>query len=154
MKNNKGVTLTILVVTIIVLLILAGIILGIGTSMIKNAEIQSLNTNLLLIQARVEIISEMNSFNGTPLKGTQVTATETTASALLTTVGITTEQDKYYIWNQTILNEEHLSRIELKQNEYYLVNYETSEVINSIGVERDGIRYYKLSDVKALKIED
>ena len=153
MKNNKGITLIMLTVIIVVLFILAGITIPMGTSMIKNAEIQSLNTNLLLIQARVEMNSEKNSFDGTPLKGTKVTQ-NTAASTLLTNVGITDNQDKYYIWTQMELNEEHLSRIELKQNEFYLVNYEDGEIVNSIGVECEGRTYYKLSDVKELKLED
>ena len=50
--NNKGITLVALVITVIVLLIIASIVVYTGTDTIKNANLQSLKTNMLLIEAK------------------------------------------------------------------------------------------------------
>ena len=51
-KREKGVTLIALAITIVVLLIIAGISIKGGTSAIKMAQLEELKTNMLLIQAK------------------------------------------------------------------------------------------------------
>ena len=50
-KNNKGITLIALTITIIILLILASITIYSGKESIKKAQLESLKTNMLLIKA-------------------------------------------------------------------------------------------------------
>ena len=57
-KNNSGITLIVLVVTIIVILILAGITLNAGTGLIKKAKIESLMTNMITIKANAKVFAE------------------------------------------------------------------------------------------------
>lgn len=83
-KNNKGITLTALTITIIVLLILASITIYSGIESIQKAELESLKTNMLLIKAKAKEYVEQASFkNGVnnnnldeakkELKGTKIT---------------------------------------------------------------------------------
>ena len=62
MKNNvKGITLIALTITIVLLLILAGISLYSGKETIEKAKLQELKTNMLLIQAKAkEYVEEVN----------------------------------------------------------------------------------------------
>ena len=48
-NNKNGVTLVTLVITIIVLLIIASISIYVGTDIIKKANLQNINTNMMLI---------------------------------------------------------------------------------------------------------
>ena len=63
-KNNKGITILVLAITIAVLLILLGITIDTSTKVIESAKLQNINTNMLLIQARVKVISEKVVFDG------------------------------------------------------------------------------------------
>ncbi|MCI8272803.1 MAG: hypothetical protein HFJ55_01815 [Clostridia bacterium] len=61
MKKQKGITLITLTITIIIMLIIASITLNIGTGLIKEAKLQDLVTNMLLIQAKTkEGVEEVN----------------------------------------------------------------------------------------------
>ena len=62
-KNEKGVTLIILVITVMVLMIISGIIINTGVKSIKNAQRESLKTNMLLIQAKSKEYVENANFN-------------------------------------------------------------------------------------------
>lgn len=62
-KNNKGITIVSLVIVIIVLIIIAGVSIGVGGNVIKSAKLQSINTNMLLIQAKAKVIAEESNFN-------------------------------------------------------------------------------------------
>ena len=61
MKNQKGITLSTLVVTIIILVILAAVSLRTGSEVLNSSKMQNLKTNMLLIQAKAREYTE----NGT-----------------------------------------------------------------------------------------
>ena len=159
-KDTKGITLIALVITIIVLALITGVSLNIGSQLFSNVNLKTLDTNMLLIQAKVKVISEKNQFDeNTPLKGTKVAdITGDVDIDKLKNEGIINESDSsyqsYYLWNQNILNEEGLDSIKLKSNEKYIVNYETEEIIYFPGYEHtDGKTYYRLSDLTAIQEE-
>lgn len=54
MKKNRGITMVALVITIVVLLIIAGISIGAGNNAIKNSKLENLKTNMLLIEAKAK----------------------------------------------------------------------------------------------------
>ena len=62
-NNKKGITLVVLVITIIVLLILAGITVYTGKGSIKEAKLEALKTNMLLIQTKAREYVENASFD-------------------------------------------------------------------------------------------
>lgn len=62
-NNQKGITLVVLVITIIVLLILAGITVYTGKGTIKEAKLEALKTNMLLIQTKAREYVENASFD-------------------------------------------------------------------------------------------
>ena len=61
-KQEKGVTLIVLVVTIIVLLILATITMYGGTDIIKKSKLEGLKTNMLVIQTKAKEYVENAKF--------------------------------------------------------------------------------------------
>lgn len=54
MKKNRGITMVALVITIVVLLIIAGISIGAGNNAIKNSKLENLKTNMLLIEVKAK----------------------------------------------------------------------------------------------------
>lgn len=151
-KNEKGITLTTLVITIIIILILAGTLTYAGSSIIKSAKLQTINTDLLLIQAKVKTLEEKANFEGKPelLVGVNIN----TNTQLLNSVGITTvqETDKFY----SISNEEDLNKlgVSVNTNSEYIVNYTDGEVYYVEGYKHtDGKKYYKLSEISNLSVD-
>ena len=61
-KKEEGVTLVALSITIIVIIILAGIAINGSTNMIKKAKLEELKTNMLLIQAKAREYVEDATF--------------------------------------------------------------------------------------------
>ena len=63
MKKNKGITMMVLVITIVILLILAGISIGVGNNVIKKSELENLKTNMLLVKVKGKEYIEKANFN-------------------------------------------------------------------------------------------
>lgn len=143
MKNNKGITLIVLTITIIVLLILASITVYYGTESIKRAQLESLKTNMLLIKAKAkEYCEEANFKIGT---GTVPTDQAQLANYLkpgidylkeknLTTDGtstlaeITTTTYQYVVeLTQDNLNQLGLKDVKTSDSDKYLIGFNISE---------------------------
>ena len=113
MKENKGITMVTLIITIIVLLIIAGISIGTGNKVIKSSELENVKTNMLLIKAKgKEYVENANFKLGTNLdnltdedKNNRITAAkaelkegkEITDENILKNIGITQENINDYI---------------------------------------------------------
>ena len=58
LKNKSGITLIALIITIIVILILAGITINEGKELIKKSKIESILTNMITIKANAKVYAE------------------------------------------------------------------------------------------------
>ena len=63
MKKNEGITMLVLVITVILLLILSGISINTGNNIIKRANLENLKTNMLLIEVKGKEYVENGNFN-------------------------------------------------------------------------------------------
>lgn len=153
-KNQKGITLTMLIITIVVLLIITSITVYIGTNLIQKTNLQNLNTNMLLIQAKVKTIGEDSKFNknDATLKGQKVSEIQENQQVLkLVADKIIDTPDSYYLLSQEDLNVMGLEKIQVEEG--YIVNYETNEIVYVKGFKVKDKTYYKLSETKGLSIE-
>ena len=170
MKNNKGVTLASLVITIVVLLIISGITTNLSNEVIKQAKLQDLKTNMLLIQAKAKTLAEevnfetanldktkendltkINEIKGQKLIGTVLDSCKDTIKTAASNANVTSTTDFYY------LSQENLSQmginIEVPEGAYYLVkyNFEDTEVVFTGGYKYEGVVYYKLSELNNIE---
>ncbi len=153
-NNQKGITIVSLVITIIILLIIGGITVTVGTGVIKQATLKNINTNMMLIQAKTKTIAEQAKFNNNQdnYKGTslsEVSGNKKVDKVLET--GIIEDTSKYYLLSQEDLISMGLEKIDIEDG--YIVNYETEEVIYVKGYENDGVTYYKLNDMKNVVVK-
>ena len=152
--NEKGVSLIALAITLIVMSILAVITLDIGSDIITKANLQNINTNMMLIQAKTKIIAEQAKFNSdtSNYKGKRIIEiTNNSKVNKLCEDGIIDNQENYYLLSQNDLNSLGLEKIDIEDG--YIVNYETEEVIYVAGFKVGEKIYYKLSETKDLTIE-
>ena len=160
-KNNKGITLIALTITIIILLILASITIYSGKESIKKAQLESLKTNMLLIKAKAKEYVEQASFkNGVnkseiseeaknELKGKEANASDYSKQNITINGG-----EILYKLTSDNLKEMGLKDVKLGSNEEYLVKYNikdvTVEVYNKSGYENNGNTVYSLSELEKI----
>ena len=148
LKNNKGITMIALVITIIILLVLTGISVNTGFSTIKEFRAGRVISNLTMVKAKAEVIYEEYQFNGTPLVGTtgeKIELSDEEKRLLGSDFDIWT----WYQWDTSILEEQGLDKEMLGTNEYFLVNYENAEIVYTKGTSLDGqTTYYSLTGLK------
>lgn len=179
MREDRGITITTLVITIIVLLIIAGISAGTGNKVIKSSELENVKTNMLLIKAKgKEYVENANFKLGTNFdnltdaedKDNRITAAkkelkegkEITDKDILKNIGITQENIEaytyYYKLDKSNLTNMGLSNVKSdEKNGWYIIKFDIKkvevEVYNTLGFEKDGNRYYSLTELQNLNIE-
>lgn len=167
LKNNKGITLTTLVITIILLLIFASIITYGGSELIKKAKVESLKTNMLLIQAEAksaveqvkfeiysldsnaadynEKVSEIKSRN---LIGISLNENESLKTQMQNIVGAETDLSNFYYLTIENLKSMNID-IEATNNDY-VVAYD----INNVDVNVYYVKGYKIDNTMCYSLDD
>ena len=164
-KENKGITLISLIVTIIVLMIIAGITVYNGKDTIKQAKLEGLRTNMLLIQAKAKEYVEEVNFEMGPAKDKKQEAIQ---AIYIEKVGLVKADDSTlnisvpqgsgidlstcYCVTQNALNNMGLNRIELDEGDYYLIQFNEEEakvvdIYNTLGYK--GV--YSLSGLEQIE---
>lgn len=153
-SNQKGITIISLMITVVVLIIITSATVYTGTSIIKKATLQTINTNMMLIKVKTKTIAEQAKFNKdtSNYKGTVISdITGNKDIDKLLNNNIIEDTQKHYLLSKEDLTSMGLDKIDIEKG--YIVNYETEEVIYVKGFENDGITYYKLSELKELVIK-
>ncbi|MBQ6992185.1 MAG: hypothetical protein IJN50_04680 [Clostridia bacterium] len=148
MKEQKGITLVALIITIIVMLILAAVTIHFGTNLLDKSKKEDLKTTMLLIQSKTKIIKEKKDFGDIEeLTGISLANnTEYTISENFQNKLDTIENADLYI-----LNSENLTNMGITENtsneEFYIVDYNNSEIYYSLGYKEGNSTLYSLSEL-------
>ena len=145
MNREKGITLITLMITLIVMLIIAGVTFYAGSTILKQTKLKTIIANMLLIEAKAKTIKDRVEFtkNAEGLYGNLVESPSESEIA----AGVTDE--KWYKWDKDTFEQTGLAGID--KDMIYYVNYETMEVIYLDGyAHTDGNKYYKLSELKEI----
>lgn len=180
MKENKGITMVTLIITIILLLILAGISIGTGNKIIESSKLENLKTNMLLIKIKgKENVENANFKLGTNFetatdKNTRVETAKselkgeeiTDSSIFNGNINITQEdistsnEENIYYYKLTTQNLVDMGLSNVKSNHdkgWYIIKYDIknieTEVYNTQGFEKDGKKYYSLNELQSLDID-
>lgn len=177
MKNNKGITMITLVITIGILLILAGISIGTGGKIIKQSELENLKTNMLLIKVKgKEYVENANFKLGT---GTEEQKNEHIEQAKNELIGEEIKEGNIFEGNANISTENivvdntnyiyyyKLTKKQLEdigisnissdeRNGWYIIKYDIKnievEVYNTNGFENEKTKYYSSKEIENLNI--
>lgn len=178
MKENKGVTMIVLIITIIVLAIIAGISIGKGNNVIKRSQLENLKTNMLLIKVKAKQYVENANFklgtNPTPEEkasrieeakkeflGEQIIDINIfTGNINKTNEEIENDVSNYIFYYKVStdnLVEMGLSNVSSdEKNGWYIIKYDVEnveiEIYNTKGFENGENRYYSLTEIQDLKI--
>lgn len=143
LKNNKGITLSVLVVTIIVIFILAGTTITASDMLINSVKVKNTVTNMYLIQGKVESLNEEYEFNNVELSNYAGTPISDVSE-----YGVTVNTgDKWFIWNSNTIVDLGFDDNMLSSGGEFIVNYATGEVIYTEGVKDNGVIKYTLTEL-------
>lgn len=179
MKENKGITMVTLVITIIVLLILAGISVGTGNKVIKSSELENIKTNMLLIKVKgKEYVENANFKLGTnfesatdketrvatakgELKGEEIIDSSIFGENMNITQDTITNDNADYIYyyklDKTNLTDMGISNVQSDEKSgWYIIKYDIKnvevEVYNTVGFENEDKIYYSLTELQNLNL--
>lgn len=135
---------------LILIVLIIGILVIAAVFYVKNSlhdqELQSLSTTMLQIQAKAKVINERNKVNNT----SDYIGKDVTEDQL----------KKLNIENNgklKVLDEEELKKLEvteIKENQDFVINYETEEVYYLEGYQTDDNNIvYSLTDINGLAVE-
>lgn len=177
-KDNKGITLATLVITISIMMMLAVIVVNVGSKSIDEAKLQNIKTNMLLIEAKVkeyvenanyelgvkpeEATEEMKAKATSMIegegKGTKITSSDSIYTTL-TSIGV----EQKAIDDGTIykLSTDDLSKLGIKdvksddKEGWYVVAYDitnnSAKIYNTKGVKAGkNTLKYGLDDIRDL----
>lgn len=161
-KNNKGITLMALVITIIIILILASITVNQGYGLIKEAKIQNLETNLLAIRAKAKEYGEnVDAKNWAEEDETEKQNKNeeefinTYKLNLFDASGKSWDDPEYtyYSLDKESFDNMDLSEIYDDNDEEYIIGYKTSdlseiEIIYAEGIEYNDKIIYSLTELQ------
>lgn len=177
MKSNKGITLVTVVLTVVILAILAAATLGVENNIIKQSQLETLVTNMLLIKGKGKEYIEHANFN---LGTSSDPDTDRINSAINELKGSTklegeelqkikedlniSESDEdpaflyYYKLNETDLEEMGISKVKSDdKNGWYIIKYDIKnaevEIYHTKGYEKDKKTCYSLTDMQKLDKE-
>lgn len=150
LKNNKGITLMALVITIIILIILASIGTYSGVQVVKSAQFTAFSTELKIMQTQVnKLYEEKKNGNDEYVDNlgktiSSNTSTQTQANNVFTqnASGITDQNGYKYFDTDTIKS----LNIEGVEGEFF-VNIDKRSVVSYDGFEYAGKTYYTLEQL-------
>lgn len=149
MKNDSGLTnlgTLIIICSIIIIIILAVRFINLQY---MNEEIETIKTNMLLVQGKAKIILEEKNALKSELKG--INASEKREDENIkkileaNVIGEDNIKD-WYLFNEETLNEIGLDFVYTEEG-VYIVNYSKQDVIYLLGANSDEKTIYKLSDL-------
>lgn len=141
-KENKGITLVALIITVILMLILVSVTTYTGINSYKQSKVTRFVTEMQLLQAKVDDLVKTNTVEELNRIGTEITTDEQKNSinyAYNNQEVTTNDITKYrFIAKENILN---VLDVEDAQNDI-MVNFETREIVSLDGIEYNGETYY------------
>lgn len=142
LKIENGITIIALIITIILMLILAGVGIHFGSDAIDKAKLEDIKTDMISIKTKAKIITEQYNFKDIDsLIGSQITDTEAQGLNI-------TNNEKFRKWSSSDLSSQNLSKIE---GDTYVVYYDLDNPNNCEVYYLKGYKgKYSLTDLQNL----
>lgn len=149
MKKEKGLALIALIIMVIVIGIIVLIGVKYAEEYLENQKKEDIKSIMLSIQGVItnisnkhEVDAEQNILIGTKIE-LENNTTEYIITEQLKSILQSIENADFYILNQEELNNNGVKNVHINNTEFYIVDYNSKEVIYSLGLNEK----YKLSDM-------
>lgn len=140
LSSNKGITLIMLVVTIVVLSILTGVAVNVGYTSYKDMQITAYVAKMNMVQARVNVINQKilegdTSYNNI---GTELSSLTDSQQEKINEILGETSTDGFKYYDETALKELGVEKID----EAVIINLNTKMIYSVLGIKYKGTIYY------------
>lgn len=161
MKNDRGITLLVLAITVLIMAILVGATINYGVNSLSTAKLQNFSYEMQQIQGKVDSIYEKIKLGEESyiILGNNITESEDALTTLKLVKGINysnildSQREQYY-YQDTFTYYRYLTESDLENllditsnPGDMIINFYTREVISVQGVVYDGVTYYTLSQL-------
>ena len=148
-KSNRGITIIMLIVTIIIMLMLATVTIQFGAGEVERTKLEDLKTTMLLIKGRSKIVVDKESF------GEDYDNTGMIKLADASGYNTSNLQNKFndidtsnlYIWEQTAMDNNNI-QVTITNTDFFVIDYVSGEVYYSLGCTYEGNTYYSLTEMQ------
>ncbi len=138
LKSKNGITIIALIITIILMLILAGVGMHYSENAIDKAKLEDIKTDMISIKTKAKIVAEQYNFKDIEnLVGTQLDQNAESEGIQLGAYTIPNELktileseneskidvSKLYVWTKDDLNSQGLNKIDVNEKQFYIVYY-------------------------------
>lgn len=163
-KSNKGITLVSLVITVLLIIMLAGVSMNMGFSTVNDMRIGRIISNMKLVCAKVELVEEDRSFSNQDInlgngpyqiensgKLDEITISQEEIEMIAENAKVSDDEVlswNWYKWSREELGHQNLAEDMLAENEYFYVNYEHAEILYSIGTSDGSNQYYSMTGLQ------
>lgn len=138
-KDNKGITLVALIITIILLLILTSVTLYTGIDTYRFSKVNAFVAEMQLIQSKVDDMKNGNNIDELLQIGTEVTSNNSLNYAFANNEISSNNSSEYrYFTKEMIFNEFNIENA----TSDVMINFTTREVVSVNGIEYEGNKYY------------
>ena len=145
LSSNKGITLMMLIITIIVLAILTTVTVSVGSGTLKDMQVQAYVAKMNMVQSRVNVISQKVQEGDTSYDniGTEISALSETNKNKVANILNGVSSDGFKFYNQTDLKELGVEKID----EDVIINLNTRRIYSMVGIKYEGTTYYNQYDL-------
>ena len=158
LKKEDGLTYIAMIFIIVLIALIVFAVIYFARTQISKENLETLKTNLLLIQGKVELVSQHVDMKekDAKLTGTKLAdmKEDEVIKAFLEKQIIDSESkdSDFYVLKEQDLKDLELSNIQMENGMYYIVDYKTNDIITTKGyTATDGQTYYKLTDIEKLE---
>ena len=134
-RNDNGITLAVLILTVLILVIIATVTINVSHTLVDEAKLQNVKTDLLLIQSKCKIKAEQKAIG--EIKEEDLYGSKQTDGTY----------NGWYLLSQEDLNNMGVSDVNAEDKYYF--DYEHDDVAYGKGIVNDDKTYYKLSEILA-----
>ena len=138
-KDNKGITLVALIITIIIMLILTSVTVYTGINTYNSSKVNAFVTKMQLLQTKVDDMKNEKTIDELLQLGTEVNSNDSLNFAFANNEISTNNPSEYRCFTEEmVLNEFNIENIASD----ILINFNTREVVSVNGIEYEGKMYY------------
>lgn len=157
LKKENGLTYIAMIFIIILIAIIVFTVIYFARMQISKERLETLKTNLLLIQGKTDIVSQHVEMKEKDAKLTGTKIIDMKEDKIIKSflekqiIDIESEESDFYVLNEQDLKDLELNNVK-EEGMYYIVDYKKNDIITTKGYEAaDGQLYYKLSDIEKLE---
>ena len=136
MEKNKGITLITLIMTVIILLIIAGLSINYGINTYKSSKVMKFETYMKILQKKVDIMIE-EGIDYTTVGTALTNGQKDRLQAIMPTIDTSEPQLRYFSSD----NIEEVFDVPEIYDEI-VINFANRDVISLNGVEKNGVMHY------------